>query len=1286
MLARTMPPAAPASRATAAADAAPPGDRPEPAARFLLAWSMPLAVGGAACFSPAAAWGTMFGFQVALALLERVPALARAPAAAAAPAALHRVVLRGHVVLQAALLALAVGLVVARDPGWLAVVALAIGVGGVTGSQGITFAHELGHSRARIDRALAWGLMASVLYAHFMVEHYRGHHVRAATPDDPASARRGESLWRFLPRTLAGSFASAWRLEAAHLARRHARWRHSALAWVSVAQGLGLVALAAAFGPKALLFWLVQAAYAVFLLEAINYIEHYGLVRAKVASGTGSARRGHGGGAPHEPFGTAHAWNADARVTNLFIANLQRHGDHHVHAWKPYPALDALPAPAPQLPTGYAGCLFLASVPRWWFRVMHRRLDALAAAPSHAAMLALAAVLAGALAATVPAPALAQAPTFTVPPRYDFRATPTALPKDVLPEQVSVRLMLDPDRSTFEGEATIRVRVLQRTPSITLHAVELAAESAQLVPPAGGAGAARTLRVEADAARGTWRLVPADAAPIEPGEHRLALRWQGRVMPSGQGLYRADHRVQGRAARLLATQFQATQARRMLPVFDEPVFRTSFEVSVRAPAGFEVLSNMPLVQKQPEGAAVWHRFAPTPPMPSYLLAVAVGRFDVLEGRSGETPLRIFTAPGKREQARFALTSTQQLLPWMAAYFGRPYSLPKLDQLAVPGTRQGAMEDWGLVSYVEDLLLWDPAKSDAEQQRWVFETIAHELAHQWFGNLVSVASWNEIWLNEAFATWLAAKATRHFHPQWQTGLRQRDALDRVLARDATAATRAIRSGPVREQAVFDVFDDITYDKGGAVLSMLEQWIGEDTFRRGLASYIAERAERPATAGDLWHHIGQLAALPVGAVATSWTDQPGLPLVTASMRCTSGRTVIELAQRRFSLGEPLAGGPWKVPLRFAAVGAPAAATRTVLLDAREGRAEWPGCEAPVVVNAGGLGFLRVEYDAASRARLVAAFEQLGAADRIAFASDGFALALAGRVPMAEHLALLARAGAVADTGRPALLGMATTHWTRLDEALAGSPAHEALRRAGHALFAPELTRLGWRAAREEPAADARLRAQLVRVLARLDHPPTVREAQGRLLGALQSDVAVAPPSLRGAILEAVGRHADAAEFDALLGALRSAPSEEERWLLAGALAQGRDPARAQRLLEESLAGSLPPNIASAVPALVGATPGMAPLAYGFAVKHFAALAKLAGDGLFGGRQLILPGSTGASADAGLAARMLADQARLAGPDGASAAATAAAAIKVRAALREREGQRLAMPRARVALAPA
>jgi alkane 1-monooxygenase len=331
--------------------------------RFALAWALPILVAWAAWHSLVLAFACMAGYQVALALAERVPALQQSPPGAP-QTAWHRACVRLHVPLQAGLLAWCLWLVSSQPHGAWAVLALGVGVGGVTGSLGITFAHELGHSKSRVDRLLAWLLMGSVCYAHFMVEHYRGHHPRAATWDDPATARRGETLWRFLPRTLAGSLASAWRLEAQQLRQLRRPWWRSALLLATVTQLLVVVGIAVWLGPWALLFWLVQSAYAVFMLEAVNYIEHYGLQRAST------------GGRP-EPFGVMHAWNADHLLTNCTLANLQRHSDHHMHAWKPYAELE--PLPGPQLPTGYAGCLFLASVPPLWFAAMHRRLDRLPA-------------------------------------------------------------------------------------------------------------------------------------------------------------------------------------------------------------------------------------------------------------------------------------------------------------------------------------------------------------------------------------------------------------------------------------------------------------------------------------------------------------------------------------------------------------------------------------------------------------------------------------------------------------------------------------------------------------------------------------------------------------------------------------------------------------------------------------------------------------------------------------------------------------------------------------------
>ncbi|HJV96941.1 MAG TPA: M1 family metallopeptidase, partial [Albitalea sp.] len=644
--------------------------------------------------------------------------------------------------------------------------------------------------------------------------------------------------------------------------------------------------------------------------------------------------------------------------------------------------------------------------------------------------------------------------------RFDFATTPGRLAKQVVPSRYALEFDLDPARDTFGGRAAITLRVHAAVDSVTLHAHELKARGATLV----GVGGSRALRVTPDDKAMTWRLTPRDGKGIAAGEYTLRIAYGGIVHRTGEGLYRVDYKAGGQAQRWLATQLEEISARTLFPGFDEPAFRAVFDITVRAPRGLDVVSNMPRIEQRREGATTLHRFAATPAMPSYLVALAVGRFDPIEGVAAGVPLRILAAPGKSAQARYAMDVTRQLLPYYNDYFGLPYALPKLDQLAVPGVRDGAMEDWGLISYTESALLVDPATSGPRTEREVFAVIAHEVSHQWFGNLVTASFWDEIWLNEAFATWMEKKASEHFNPQWQVPLNARRRIDRSMLRDGGQATRAIRSGPVDETKVTDQFDDITYTKGGAVLSMLEQWLGPDVFQRGLASYMRERKYSNATAGDLWFHLSRASGRDVAAVTSTWTDQPGFPLVQLSENCVDGRSVLRLTQRRFELDGALPAQQWKIPLRLAR----GTHVMTMLLEAPESHVEFGACsDEPVVGNAGGRGFYRVAYDAAQLRRLTARFGQLAPTERVSLLSDSFALAQAGQLPMSAYFALLAKVSDVHDVDRAALFEMADAGLVFLDDSLAGTPAQAQVRAEARALFAPELARLGWQPRQDDDA---------------------------------------------------------------------------------------------------------------------------------------------------------------------------------------------------------------------------
>ena len=866
--------------------------------------------------------------------------------------------------------------------------------------------------------------------------------------------------------------------------------------------------------------------------------------------------------------------------------------------------------------------------------------------------------------------------------RFDFDTTPGRLSKMVRPSHYAITLNLDPDSDQFSGDVEIEITVRATVPDLMLHAHQLTALGAALRPipipvTAGAVGSAGSvaakaieLRVEADEKGQMWRLVPAGAQSIVPGTYRLQLRYAGVVNQSDAGLYRAPHVVDGQPARMLATQLEAVFARMLFPGFDEPAFRSVFEITVRAPRGYAVVSNMPELsaEQAPDAPGqIVHRFPPSPSMPSYLVAVAVGKFDVLEGQSGRVKLRILTAPGKRELGSYALAATQKILPFYNEYFGVDYLLPKLDQLAVPSTREGAMEDWGLISYNEGALLFDPAKSSVRTQRGIFSVVAHEIAHQWFGNLVTAASWEEIWLNEAFATWLEEKATDRFNPQWQVGLRRRSPIDHAMLDDASPATRAIRSGAVREDQVFDVFDSITYTKGGAVLSMLEGWLGPELFQRGLAGYMKERRLSNATAGDLWFHMGQAAGRDVQAVAASWTDQKGFPLVSAAARCEPSAagavTKLELSQQRFTQDRtaPAETTLWKIPLVLLHDGQ----SQTVLLETAQQTVTLAGCPAlPTILNPQGQGFYRVAYAPALQAALVSGFGELPAAARITLLSDTFALAVAGRLPMSVFLDLLPAVSRVQGIDRPALMAVARDGLHFLDDALAGSVQQVRLRTLALDFLRPELALLGWNGSDTEDSEIQMLRSGVIQDLARYGDQTTLDHAR-HLFDEEQAGRTTIPAKLRSAIIEATGWGADGVRFAQLVARLKSAQREEDRWLFASAASAVADPVLAGQLLQLSIARTLPNNIAARLPAMLAGHGRHPELAYRFSVENYSALAAVAGD-MFGASASLLPNVASAFNDQSKSVRLVADQQRLSGESGKTPAAKAAARIALKAAV--------------------
>lgn len=852
-------------------------------------------------------------------------------------------------------------------------------------------------------------------------------------------------------------------------------------------------------------------------------------------------------------------------------------------------------------------------------------------------------------------------------PRFDFATTPGNLSKDVVPSHYRLSFDLDPTKDRFSGTATITIRIARATTSFAIHAHELTAGRAVLT---AANGQARPLSVQPGKLLQSWQLAAADGSPFEAGEYLLRIEYTGKVQATGSGLFRVPYTARGRPAVMLATQLEAVFARMVFPCFDEPAFRAVFEISIRAPSAYAAHSNMRRVASNTKDGLTEHRFGPTPSMPTYLVAVAVGRFATVKGAAAGIPLHIFTAEGKQDQAAYAMAVTRKVVPYFTKYFGLRYSLPKLDQLAVPGIRDGAMEDWGLISYSEDAILFNPARSSFDAQRNVFNVVAHEIAHQWFGNLVTAASWEEIWLNEAFANWMETKASERFNPEWHERLRRRPWLDQTMTLDAGSATRAIRSGAVSESSVFDVFDWITYNKGGAVLAMLEEWIGAEPFRQGLARYMKDRQFSNATAGDLWHHMQLASGKNVSDVAASWTDQQGFPVVQMTASCNDGLTVIQLAQSRFSLGaQALPPQQWKIPIVLAR----GKERRSLLLDQATGSAAFGGCSnVPVLANPDGLGFYRVSYDSATLQRLADSFQRLSPAQRVVLLSDTFALAQAGRVSMPQYFNLLAAIPQVKDASRSALFSLAIDHLKFLEVATAGTPAQPRVRAAAQSLLSPALARVGWKPVRAESADASSLRSNLISHLAHFGDTAVIAQAT-RLFDASFANGAALPAATRSAIISAAGVGADRARFDRLLALLQSTDSEEDRWTYARALASARDEKLAAALLSSTTAAGIASNVATRIPGMIAEWSPYGAQAYQFTLDHWNKLAAIS-SGLFGESSQLLPNAAASFNENARAQQVIADQAREAGPDGKVPAQRIASRIELQAYVRSREAAAL------------
>src|SRR6516225_5576496 len=450
------------------------------------------------------------------------------------------------------------------------------------------------------------------------------------------------------------------------------------------------------------------------------------------------------------------------------------------------------------------------------------------------------------------------------------RGTPGRLPRDIYPESYLIHLEPNVEQRITDGTESIDIRVQNPTNRIVLNAVEIKIVSARI---AHGENQDE-LTPQYDAAQQT---VSFDTKGIlASGSYTLTLRFTSEILETPHGLFIESYQTSGNSEQVIATRMESTDARRVFPCWDEPAFRATFQLSIRTRADYTAISNTPMFAEQalgPNEKIVV--FEPTPPIPSYLVVLTCGRFEWLEDDIRGIKLRILTIAGKKELSRYAMEVTKQVLPYFGDYCGFPYTLGKLDQIGLPGDFSGAMENWGAITYSEELLLYDPANNSDAVREKVFAAVAHELAHQWFGNLVTMAWWDDIWLNEGFASWMQLKATEHFHPEWRPWLHAAGQRELVMAVDSKKEARAIKHGIDDAMQAAGTFDSVVYQKAQFLLRMLEAFFGENAFRAGVQAYLRVHRFSIATTADFWEALEKSTGKPAKIFA-GWVEQPGFPL--------------------------------------------------------------------------------------------------------------------------------------------------------------------------------------------------------------------------------------------------------------------------------------------------------------------------------------------------------------------------------------------------------------------------
>jgi aminopeptidase N len=795
------------------------------------------------------------------------------------------------------------------------------------------------------------------------------------------------------------------------------------------------------------------------------------------------------------------------------------------------------------------------------------------------------------------------------------------LPSGVTPQNYTLWFAPDLKHHTFRGRETILVRVAAATSRITLNAAEL--EFGDVTITAGGRS--QTARVTTDAPEELVTFTVAQPIPV--GDATVTVQFTGTLNDQLRGFYFSQGPSRGYAV----TQLEATDARRAFPCFDEPAYKATFDVTLMIDRGDVAISNGRLVSDTPGPDPGKHTvtFSRTPKISSYLVAMLVGDFVCREGKADGIPVRVCSTPDKQPLTGFALEAAEQQLAFYNKYFGVRYPFEKLDIVGIPDFAAGAMENAGAITFRERVLLVEPEHASLSVRRSVATVTAHEIAHQWFGDLVTMKWWDDVWLNEGFANWMENKPVAEWKPEWHVELAETESTQAALNLDALANTRPIRTRAETPEEINELFDSIAYDKTAAVLRMIERYVGPDAFRAGVSSYIQKYAYGNATGEDFWNEMTRVTGRPIDRLMRSFVEQPGAPVLSIATSCSQGTTTLSLRQERFTAAPNASPNSqsWIFPACFKTNDT---APRCEIIE-RQQTLTVNGC-GPVFANADSRGYYLSQYSPDAVHALAENIGTLNPSERISLIGDESWMVRAGRHSIDLFLDL---AAALTRDDTAAVLDTVQSRLAYVEDHLVADNDRARFQAWLRDRFKPALQQLGLPGpAGEDDNRESRRATLLYLVGITADDQDTQRQAR-QLSERYLADPTTVPPTLAATILQVGATAGDEPLYEQYLSQLRKLTRDPEAYYrFFNALPYFRQPALVHRTLELTLSQEVRSQDADVLVAQLMALPWGNEAAWRFVASHWDALTgKL---GVFQG----IPGlirSTGAFCSADRAAEV-------------------------------------------------